>query len=122
MRLGVMRRPSTVLTFVPTAPRAEMKQRPSPADRSESLSSQKLPPVTFATRPIRSPTAFGVSNDATPGRLPSKKYSDSPRVKLFAGSGVKSGTLSPTDERRSAGRAASTSSRARRYHATTLRM
>jgi hypothetical protein len=55
---------------------------------------------------MRSPTDLGVSNDATPARLPSKKNCDSPRVKLLEGSGAKSGMLSPTDDRRSPGRAA----------------
>ena len=63
---------------------------------------------------MRSPTAFGVSNDATPAHRPAKKYSDSPRVKLLAVSGVKSGTLSPTAARPRRGRAASASSVARR--------
>ena len=114
MRLGVMRAPSTALTFVPATPCGVTKQRPSPGARSCAPSSVKSRGVTRTTRPTRSPMAFGVSNDATPGRLPSRKYSESPRVKLFEGSGVKSGVLSPTDARRHSGRAASASSTARR--------
>lgn len=114
MRLGVMRRPSAALTLVPATPRDEMKQMPSPGASSASPESTNPLPKTFVTRPTYSPTAFGVSNDATPERFPAKKYSDSPRVKLFDGSGVKSGTLSPTDDRTNPGRTASASSTARR--------
>ena len=46
--------------------------------------------VIFATRPKYSPTAFGVSNDATPARLPWSIYCDAPRVKLFCGLGSNS--------------------------------
>ena len=114
MRLGTMRRPSAALTLVPVTPCGVMKQMPSPGARSASPRSVNPFPKTFATRPTYSPTAFGVSNDATPGRFPAKKYSDSPRVKLFEGSGVKSGTLSPADDRTNPGRTASASSTARR--------
>lgn len=109
-----MRRPSTALTLVPEGPRPVTKQMPSPGANSTSPSRRKLRASHETTRPTYSPTDFGVSNDATPALRPAKKYSEAPRVKLLAGSGRKSGRLTPTDERRSCGRAASASSTARR--------
>ena len=58
---------------IPVTPRGVRKQMPSPGARSGAPSSVNVPPETPATRPTRSPTAFGVSNDATPARFPSKK-------------------------------------------------
>ena len=58
---------------IPVTPRGVRKQMPSPGARSCAPSSVNVPPETPATRPTRSPTAFGVSNDATPARFPSKK-------------------------------------------------
>ncbi len=117
MRSGTTRRPSTRFTEVPEAP----KQMPSPAVSVWSRSSTNPVRSTRTTRPIGSPTAFGVSNEASPALRPSKRNSDSPRVKLFDGSGTKSGTERPAEARRRWGRSASSRSRAARYQATTLR-
>lgn len=110
MRSGTARSPSTPLIRVPRPP----KQMPSPAASACGLSSAKLRRSAATTRPTYSPTDLGVSNDATPGRRPAKKYSDSPRVKLLAGSGSKSGTLVPAEARTKPARTAIAASTARR--------
>ena len=80
------------------------------SERGLPRSSVKPRTSHAATRPTNSPTDLGVSNDATPADRPIRKYSDSPRVKLFAGSGVKSSRVSPTDARRQSPREAIASS------------
>ena len=90
IRLGAMRLPATSLTLVPANPFRVSKQMPSPGARSHGPESVKTPSIDPHNAPQRFADSFGrVERSATPARRPSKKYSDSPRVKLFEGSVLK---------------------------------
>ena len=99
IRLGFITPSATALMFVPPTPLLPAIHIPSPDESVAVVSNLNPLRVTDSIRPMYSPTAFGVSNDATSPHLPYSIYDDAPRVKLLAGLGVKSIDDSPMEAR-----------------------